>query len=147
MGYVDRNLITSEYIVTKGKIHWVVFLKGIMFFVLGIILCVNHLSDFGLIVITLSVFIIIKDIVWCLCTELVLTNKRVIAKFGFIRRSSVEIIFEKVESINVHQSVVGRILDFGTIYIHGTGQAQVPIPLIIDPLKFRYAVIAEVEKK
>jgi uncharacterized membrane protein YdbT with pleckstrin-like domain len=70
-------------------------------------------------------------------TELAITNRRIIAKFGFVKRHTVEINLEKVESLRVEQGVWGRILNFGTIFISGSGSSVAPIPNIADPLVFR----------
>ncbi len=70
-------------------------------------------------------------------TELAITNKRVIAKFGFISRRTIEINLSKVESIQVDQSVLGRMLNFGSLVISGAGVAQAPILHIADPMRFR----------
>ena len=70
-------------------------------------------------------------------TELALTDRRIIAKFGFISRHTVEINLDKVESLRVEQGFWGRVLNFGTIYISGAGSAVAPIPDIADPLVFR----------
>ena len=70
-------------------------------------------------------------------TELAITNKRVIAKFGFIRRSTVEMNLAKVETLEVHQGIAGRIFNYGSLVISGGGNAQAPIPGISDPLAFR----------
>lgn len=72
-------------------------------------------------------------------TELAFTNKRVIAKFGFISRQTVELNISKVESIQVNQGVLGRIFDFGTLIISGAGNPQAPIPGISNPMAFRRA--------
>lgn len=74
-------------------------------------------------------------------TELAITTRRVIVKFGFIRRSTVEINISKVESIQVEQEVLGRIFNFGTLIISGAGTAQAPIPGISRPMEFRKAFI------
>lgn len=72
-------------------------------------------------------------------TELAFTNKRVIAKFGFISRQTVELNISKVESIQVNQGILGRIFNFGTLVISGAGNPQAPIPGISDPMAFRRA--------
>lgn len=74
-------------------------------------------------------------------TELAITNRRVIAKFGFISRKTVEINIAKVESIQVDQTVMGRMFNFGTVLISGAGDPQAPITGISDPLAFRKAFI------
>lgn len=72
-------------------------------------------------------------------TELAFTSKRVIAKFGFISRKTIEMNVNKVESIQVNQGILGRIFNFGTLIISGAGNPQAPIPGISDPMAFRRA--------
>ncbi len=74
-------------------------------------------------------------------TELAITNKRVIAKFGFISRRTVEINLNKVESIQVDQGILGRLFNYGTLIISGAGTPQAPILGISQPMKFRKAFI------
>ena len=70
-------------------------------------------------------------------TEVAITNKRVIAKFGLISRHTIEIYIRKIESIQVNQDIRGRIFNYGSLVISGAGNPQAPIPGISDPLKFR----------
>ena len=72
-------------------------------------------------------------------TELAITNRRVIVKFGFISRRTVELNINKVETVQVDQSVLGRLFDFGTLVISGAGTAQEPIAGIAEPMAFRKA--------
>ena len=74
-------------------------------------------------------------------TELAFTNKRVIAKEGFIKRNTIELTISKVESIQVDQEVFGRMFNFGTLIIGGAGDPQAPIAGISDPIEFRKAFI------
>ncbi|MCG2635283.1 MAG: PH domain-containing protein [Gammaproteobacteria bacterium] len=72
-----------------------------------------------------------------LTTELAVTNKKIIAKFGFISRNTIELLLPKVESIQVNQGIVGRICNFGSIVVSGAGNPQAPVPGIADPMAFR----------
>ncbi|MFZ3221058.1 MAG: PH domain-containing protein [Rhodoferax sp.] len=72
-------------------------------------------------------------------TELAFTSKRVIAKFGFISRKTIEMNINKVESIQVNQGILGRIFNFGTLIVSGAGNPQAPILGISDPMAFRRA--------
>ena len=74
-------------------------------------------------------------------TELVVTNKRVIAKAGLISRSTIEINLQKIESIQVNQGILGRIFNFGSVVVSGAGNPQAPILGISDPLRFRRAFV------
>ncbi|HEX5254593.1 MAG TPA: PH domain-containing protein [Mycobacterium sp.] len=73
-------------------------------------------------------------------TDLGVTNKRVIAKSGLISRRTVEQRIQKIESIRVSQGIIGRMLDYGTIMVHGTGGATTPIRSVADPFAFKRAV-------
>jgi uncharacterized membrane protein YdbT with pleckstrin-like domain len=73
-------------------------------------------------------------------TELVITNKRLIAKFGLLSTQSIEIRLEKIESVRVGQSLIGRMLNYGDIVVTGTGSTFDPIRNIASPLAFRTAL-------
>jgi uncharacterized membrane protein YdbT with pleckstrin-like domain len=75
-------------------------------------------------------------------TELAVTDKRIIFKRGFIRRRTIEMNMDKVESVDVDQSVLGRILDYGDITIRGTGTGIEPLKGIDSPIDFRNHVTA-----
>ena len=127
--YVEGALVKDERVVHVGNISlW--SLAGPL--LLGLVL----LPLFGVgLVFWVVAYVKYKT------TELAITNKRVIAKFGFISRRTVELNINKVESIQVDQSVLGRIFNFGTLVISGAGDPQAPIPGISDPMSFRKAFI------
>ena len=125
--YIEGALIKDEKVIYTGNISlWslapliVLGLATIWIFGLGLIFWV-------------MAFIRYKT------TELAFTNKRVIAKFGFISRQTIELNISKVESIQVNQGILGRIFNFGTLVISGAGNPQAPIPGISDPMSFRRA--------
>lgn len=123
--YVEGTLIKDEKIIYTGRISLWSLLPLI---VVGFIL----IPLFGLgLLLWLAAFIRYKT------TELAFTNKRVIAKFGFISRQTVELNLTKVESLQVNQGILGRIFNFGTLVISGAGNPQAPIPGISNPMTFR----------
>jgi uncharacterized membrane protein YdbT with pleckstrin-like domain len=75
-------------------------------------------------------------------TEIDVTDRRVIYKRGFLRRHTVEMNMDKIESVDVDQSILGRILDYGDITIRGTGVSLETLPMIGSPLAFRNHVTA-----
>lgn len=125
--YIEDALIQDERIIHVGHISlW----SLVHLIIPGVIL----LPAFGLGLI----FLVIAYIRYK-TTELAFTNKRVIAKFGFISRHTVEININKVESIQVNQNVWGRIFNYGTLILSGAGTPQAPIPGISNPIQFRRA--------
>jgi uncharacterized membrane protein YdbT with pleckstrin-like domain len=131
--YVERNLINGEQVVYQGRISLWHLAPRI---VAGITL--TPLLGLGLLVL-IGVVIRYKS------TELAVTNKRIVAKFGFIRRSTVEIGVRKIESIQVHQGLLGRMFDFGSIVMAGAGNPQAPIPGISAPMEFRKRFLEQQE--
>lgn len=75
-------------------------------------------------------------------TELAVTDRRVIYKAGILARHTLEMNRSKVESVDVDQSLLGRLLGFGTIIVRGTGGSLEPIRMISDPLTFRSHITA-----
>lgn len=124
MSYIDDSLIEGETLLHRARISW---WSQFGLIVLGLLLLVVVIGLFFLI----AAFIKVKS------TEVAITNRRVIAKFGFIRRSTVEINLEKVEALRVEQTFLGRMLNYGTIFISGAGTSVAPIQDIADPLVFR----------
>lgn len=125
--YIDSALIKDEKVIYVGHISlW----SLTHLIVLGVLL----LFVFGAgLVLLIWAYIRYKT------TELAITNKRVIAKFGFISRRTIELNINKVESIQVDQHVLGRMFNYGSLVISGAGTPQAPIPGISDPLQFRRA--------
>lgn len=141
MSYVDSNLMRDERVVYKANIHWFIFVPSAVFFCIGVLLFGGDVDSgapvYGVFAILIAIFSMISAIITKLTTELAVTSKRVIAKSGLIRRSTVELNHSKVESFNVDQSIFGRIFGFGTLVVNGTGGGKTRIPSIDDPLQFR----------
>lgn len=123
--YVESNLINGEEIKYLAKVSkWSLFPK--------VLLGVTLLPLWGV-----GLIFIASAAITYYTTELAITNKRVIAKFGLIRRDTIEINIPKIESIRVEQGFWGRILGFGSVLVAGSGNPQAPIPGISEPIKFR----------
>jgi uncharacterized membrane protein YdbT with pleckstrin-like domain len=75
-------------------------------------------------------------------TEIAVTDRRVIFKRGLIQRHTVEMNLQKVESVDVDQSLVGRVFDFGDVSVHGTGETFERLRYIDAPLKLRSTITA-----
>ena len=124
MSYIDESLIDGEVIVHRARLTWW-SQSGLI--IIGVVLLVAVVGLFFLI----AAYVRMKS------TEIAITNKRIIAKFGFISRNTVEINLDKVEALRVDQSMWGRFLNYGTILISGVGSTIDPIRSIADPLVFR----------
>ncbi len=126
--YVEGALVKDEKIVHQGHISlWSLW----------------HLIALGIVLLPIGVGLIF--LIWAYVryktTELAITNRRIIVKSGFIRRRTIEININKVESIQVDQEIMGRLFNFGTLLISGAGNPQAPVAGISSPMEFRKAFI------
>jgi uncharacterized membrane protein YdbT with pleckstrin-like domain len=152
--YVDKNLGKDETINYSANVslwrYWFSLLIGGVFAIGALLGLASSLSskngggmvgskfEAGILLIGLAV------IAWPLIarksTELVITSKRLVAKFGVASTQSIEIRFDRIETVRVKQSLMGRILNYGDIVVTGTGSTFDPIPNISKPMKFRAAL-------
>ena len=156
MGYVDKTLLPGEAVVYRTSLHWIIYLKGFGIVLVGLALLLllgKSTEEYTKIILAASggtavvgVFWLIREWVDRLTTEFVVTNKRVVKKYGLIRRNTQEMNLAKIESVQLQQGIWGRILGYGTVAVIGTGgSTQIDSgnkrhDSIAAPLKFREAV-------
>ena len=139
MAYSDKTNI--DRIVYRAKISgWIYFLP-IILIIISVLIMSN--SEEWAWVGALVFLVGLVDLV----TELYITQKFTIAKYGLIRRETIEMLNDKVESIRVNQSILGRILNYGNIIVVGAGGSSSPIRFIAEPLEFRRQLLYVQENK
>jgi uncharacterized membrane protein YdbT with pleckstrin-like domain len=149
MGYVDKNIAADENILYRAEIHWIVYKPAIALLILftalfGAAAARPELNKYSAMVggIGLLVALVAFIQAWIdrMTTEIAVTTRRVIVKVGLIRRTVMEMHANRIESLVVRQSVFGRILDYGTVIVKGTGAGIEPVQNVACPLKLRAAV-------
>jgi uncharacterized membrane protein YdbT with pleckstrin-like domain len=85
----------------------------------------------------IALFLLIPEWFTWWTTEIAITNHRIIYKAGLIRRDTVEILMDKVESVDADQSILGRLLGYGTVTVRGTGAGFEPLKRIAQPIELR----------
>ena len=153
MSYVDSNLIQGEQVLYRTHMHWIVLaapvvLCGFFLVLPGLILMTggllsedsNWVAGVGFFFWLISAAIV--GLAWLQrnSVEMAVTNKRVIAKAGVLSRRTIEMMLAKVESIGVDQSIVGRMFDYGSITVRGSGGTTEAFKKIAGPLEFRRQV-------
>jgi uncharacterized membrane protein YdbT with pleckstrin-like domain len=114
--YVDSHLIMGETVVYSAKLHWIIYLTAKAILTLWIAPFIQRATS-----------------------EFAITTKRVIIKEGLIARRTLEMNLSKIETVNVDQSIMGRILNYGSITIIGTGGTHEVFNNIAHPMQFRKA--------
>jgi uncharacterized membrane protein YdbT with pleckstrin-like domain len=135
--YIEENLARDEQIIIKAQVTW---LSQFWYLLFGGIFVLLALPSKNFIFFLVGAIFIGVAVIHVITTELALTNRRIIAKSGLIRRNTIELKVNRVESLGVDQGVLGRILNFGSIVVKGVGGSNAPIPYIAKPMEFRQQV-------
>lgn len=145
--YIDNNLLLNEKVIYRSQPHWIVFGPALIWLVIAIIFLYLRdplLVPLGYLALFITIYQGLRATILFLTTEYGITNKRVLVKFGFIRRTILEIVLRRIEGVQVEQSVLGRLLGYGTVIICGTGGTRDPVYRVVDPLRFHRIVQEQV---
>ena len=142
MGYIETNLLPNEEVVYKARLHRIIFWKSCALIVLGVIFLFLQ-SIVGGVVIAIGVFAMLSPLIDYATSEFGVTNKRVIIKVGFLRRKTLELLLRHVETISVDQSVAGRLLNYGSVTLTGSGGVREMFHNISAPLELRRRIQGE----
>jgi uncharacterized membrane protein YdbT with pleckstrin-like domain len=151
--YIDDILQPGEKVLYSTNAHWIFFLPAIIGWIaVGVFLVLSGTVPAGspvLICLSLAAISAVAALYktatawfhrWT--TETDVTNFRVVHKTGFIKRQTFEMSVDKVESVDVDQSILGRILNYGDVTVLGVGEGGKTLDMIASPLSFRNAITA-----
>jgi uncharacterized membrane protein YdbT with pleckstrin-like domain len=136
VSYIESNLLPDETVVHRASLHWLIFWKAMLAFVAGLALfLVDPIA--GAVGVAVALVLAIPPLVARTTSEFGVTSKRVIVKAGLIQRRTLELLLRQVESIQVEQSIIGRMFNYGSITLSGTGGVREVFHNISAPLQFR----------
>ncbi len=124
MGYIEKSLGKDEEVISMFKIHSLVYIEYMLFFWL--------------------IFPIFK-LIGLFFVEYGVTNKRVIFKKGMIARHTEEMRLAKVETVEVKQGILGRILGYGNVICSGTGTSTVVFNYVSNPLNAKKTIESQLD--
>ncbi len=155
MSYVQRVLQPGETLLYSTTRHWSVYLRAVLLAIVALASLIgtqfvpqDEPAARTVLLIAAGVVGLVALWFWLgafvdrATTEFAVTSRRVIYKVGMIRRRTVEMNLAAVESVDVVQGILARILGFGEVRIHGVGGSWEPCPRISDPLAFRSHITA-----
>jgi uncharacterized membrane protein YdbT with pleckstrin-like domain len=151
--YIDEILQPGEKVLYSTNAHWIFYLPAIAAWILAVILVFfsRATTTEGIILVCLSAAAVaaLAGLYWAVkawfhrwTTETDVTNLRVVHKTGFIKRRTFEMSLDKVESVDVNQSILGRLLNYGDVTVQGVGEGRETISTIASPLAFRNFITA-----
>jgi uncharacterized membrane protein YdbT with pleckstrin-like domain len=151
MPYYTKVLQPDETVRVVGRLHWLIYGRAILVLAFAVVLALLS-TEFaalgprrftmlcGLVLALLALLMFLSEWVRRRGTEIVVTDRRIIYKRGFISRRTVEMNISKVETVDVEQGLGGRLLDYGTVLIRGTGESLEPLRHVASPLQIRNAI-------
>lgn len=152
---IKDHLEIDEHLVSSTNPHWIILLPSATWVILLLVSAVAPYHDLfpplsSTILFTIYLVILLAALVklasaflYFVSTEMVVTNRRIAAKTGFIRRTTLELPHERVEGFTVDQSVVGRVFGYGTITAIGMGGSAVGYPFLRNPISMRRSYIEQ----
>jgi uncharacterized membrane protein YdbT with pleckstrin-like domain len=150
MSYYEKVIQPGETLRHVGTLHWIIYVRATLILLVAAVVFVWYLYDGTA---TIGTVALVITLIWLLAmlgawirrltTEIVVTDRRIIYKTGLISRRTVEMNMTKVETVDVVQSIPGRMFDYGTILIRGVGSSYEPLRQIAHPLPMRNAILAQ----
>jgi uncharacterized membrane protein YdbT with pleckstrin-like domain len=151
--YIDEILQPGEKVLYSTNAHWIFYFPAIVAWIAaGALLVLSRATTSqGIVLLCLSASAVaaLAALYWTLkawfhrwTTETDVTDLRVVHKTGFIQRRTFEMSLDKVESVDVNQSILGRLLNYGNVTILGVGEGKETISMIASPLAFRSYITA-----
>ena len=154
MSYVQSVLQPGEQVRHVSSIHWIVFWPGVVAALLAVVAYslgetrllpgVWRFTAYALALV--AVVLLVRQWLLSWITEIAVTDRRVIYKQGLIRRQTNEMNMDKVESVQIDQSVLGRILDYGDVKLLGTGEGFETLRTIASPIQLRNSITGTTHK-
>jgi uncharacterized membrane protein YdbT with pleckstrin-like domain len=151
--YIDEILQPGEKVLYSTNAHWMFYLPAIAAWIVALILLILSRATVTetvfLLCLSAAAVVAIAALYWTAkawfhrwTTETDVTNFRIVHKTGFVTRKTFEMSLDKVESVDVDQSILGRVLNYGDVTILGVGEGKQKIETIASPLAFRNAITA-----
>jgi len=154
MSYVQRVLQPGEQVRHVSSVHWIVYWPGVAVALLALAAYwfsgtrylpgIWRYAAYALALV--AIVLLIQQLFQWWVTEIAVTNRRVIYKKGFIRRQTNEMNMDKVESVQIDQSILGRMLDYGDVTILGTGEGFETLRTIASPIELRNNITGTTHK-
>jgi uncharacterized membrane protein YdbT with pleckstrin-like domain len=163
MSYIEKTLVPGEKVMYRTRLHWIVMLGhiigAVVLWALGVyvvyyalankemLVPARHVAEYsGAALLVVGVIVFLVGSLRRNATEMAVTTRRVVVKTGLASRRTIEMLLNKVETIEVSEPGMGRMLGYGSITMIGTGGTAEGFHKIAHPLEFRNEVQQQIEK-
>ena len=154
LSYIDQTLGRNETVLYRARIHSLFYIRiWVLFAIMTVAACCIAYAYPGRIGVLSSIILFAVSVVFCLnlivplwTLEIALTNLRVVRKQGFLSRRTHDLAVGTIEEANLRQSLLGRVLNYGTIIVRGIGDAEdLVLEGVAEPLTFRKEIASAMQ--
>jgi membrane protein YdbS with pleckstrin-like domain len=155
MPYYTKVLQPDETVRVIGRLHWSVYVRGLIVILLACGIAVlawsarlpnpdwqRYVGIAAAVIGAFGMLLLLAAWIRRRATEIVVTDRRVIFKRGLLTRHTVEMNVSKIETVDVEQGIGGRMWNYGTLMIRGTGAGFEPLEGVGSPIAIRNAIVA-----
>ena len=138
-----QNTEIPKDIIYSGKIHWMSYFIPVIQYFLGVIGLLSFAVTIGFFkIISLGLTVLlyrgVVKILQLKFTKIYITKKYLTITTGIINKSTVDISLYRVEGTKVYQSIMGRIFNYGRVYV-STGEITKSF-VIANPKEFKDSI-------
>lgn len=149
MSYIDQNLLPDEQIIYRTKKHYIIFIVPACWIIAAVFFLINA-NQFVLMFAPVAAICALLtgsyQLLDYVTSEFAVTNKRIMMKEGFFFRHSNELRLATISNVTVNQSLLARILRYGTIIVSPFGSDTDTFSNIADPYQFQRQAQIQLDK-
>jgi hypothetical protein len=134
---VTERLLEGETVIVSASVSDGIYWKPAAIFILALIVAILFAMELGILLAVVSVLMAIYAIVLKEILLLIVTNKRILVRYGILQVDVVDIHFDKVESIELARMIPGYIFGYSNVIIMGTGNRYIVMPYIANGIEIR----------
>jgi len=135
----EKYLLKNEHILAEGRIHGAIYWKTVAVLLIGILVGFFVAKELGILLVVVSVLMGIHATALRAVLMIVVTNRRILARYGLLQIDVVDLQFDKVESIELERMLPGLIFGYGNVVVMGTGQRYIVVPFVANGGNIRRA--------
>jgi uncharacterized membrane protein YdbT with pleckstrin-like domain len=146
MSYVSRTLGSKERILYATGYHWLYWLGTAVVCAPFVGVLLGGFPAYGVLEIV-ALAVTALPFLWGInlalqgvALEVAVTTDRFVKKTGFFAITSEEVSLDKIEEVNVSESLIGRVFNYGDVEVHGTGAGSIDVHMVNDPVRLRREV-------
>lgn len=130
---------TDNAIVYQARLHWILFFGPVALVALAWTINYYLRAPYELGWVIGAIAVIWEFVVWLTYhfSFLNIKKNRIVMCSGILVRQTVDIPMDKIESIDIRQSILGSIFQYGSLVITGTGGTRQSINFLNKPLTCR----------